>query len=173
MSHSVLRKQRTVEASVAMRGHRSLSGSSLGPCSPLRISNSMILQTEPWVLLHFPVCDGLISSTGLAGSLGPSRPARKGGISLKPRNLEASSEGKKKHLWLTWFRAPSGPDSERRGTNTWPARSEVSEQLKEHLTVCPKTWFMFMATRFTPEKLKTRNYFHLLLFSEYFGVTCR
>lgn len=47
--------------------------------------------------------DGVTNYTWLSTCLGPSRPARKGQISLVPRNLEAGRERKKKSVWFVWL----------------------------------------------------------------------
>lgn len=146
-------------------GSQSLSSSSLGPSSPLRNSNSIILQTEPWVLLHFPGCDGL-SSRGAWDPQGQKKGRNQPGAqewAWSPAIMWPAVRGKR-NVWLIWFRGPSWPDSERIGTNTQPARSGISlSSWKNIAWLALKTWFMFMDTRYTPEKLKNRNYFHLLL----------
>lgn len=70
--------------------HRSLPSCSLGPSSPLSISNSIILQTEPWVLSS--------SSTGLPRSLGPSR---KGGMAWSPGIGRPAARGRRN--WFGWL----------------------------------------------------------------------
>ena len=48
-------------------------------------------------------CEGVITITWWAGSLGPSRLARKGAIGLAPGSLEADREGKKKSVWFVYL----------------------------------------------------------------------
>lgn len=97
------RKQRTAELSLAIvRSQISLSSSCSNPDSPLRTSNSLILRSVLWLLLHFAVLwQGHYHHQ--AECLGTSRQVRKGVISLASRNLEASREGKKKSVWFVYL----------------------------------------------------------------------
>lgn len=60
--------------------------------------------------------DGVINYTWLPMCLGPSRPARKGEISLVPRNLEAVGRGRRNRSDLSnWFTGPPEPEDEGKG----------------------------------------------------------
>lgn len=139
----------------------------LGSSSPLRISNSIILQS--------PGCC-YISLWVMGSAAAPQEPG----------TFKASKEGRSQPgAQELWGQQPGEGetclvDLGQRNFRVWQWEKGnkymtclvrcLTEQLKEHCTV--KTWFMFMATRYTSEKLKNSNYFHLLLFPEYFGITC-
>lgn len=98
MSHQYSEKTKDSAGTPGPWGCLTVS-SSFGPNFPYRTCHRQCsVHCYPYLFSY-----GITNYTWLC--LGPSRPARKGEISLVPRNLEVGRE-RKKSVWSNWFTGP-------------------------------------------------------------------